>query len=446
MQFRNSFKNSYIVLSVVLLTVALASAQVEAPATPELPIPNIDAITRADRNTQPTQEELQSSTFILKTQPHPALGDGYVIVTDHRDAGYLEPLRRLAKHRKGTVIQVDDLAALVRRADAREKLITRLQKAAPRFVAIAPRAESYRENTLLAIWQVLSSLDADPQLDVYPGLLVAPSLAAFEALVERSIRYEPQRPSAVRPFVVGQVVNFTVSGQRSLQKVGIMKVLFGQYGCSTPSLVARTFQARKPDAGNPTEDHQWEISADAPRRLISVLPPQVKRAMDEASLLVMYGHGAPGMVCGMDIRALGDVKMTNKVVLCGSCFSAAPRESDFPAMPRGPDGSEIQRDKKSIAMGAVENGATVVYGHMRLNGGFPQLFPVLEAWMDGLTVGEAYQRQINAIIALGRLRPAEFVLADIEDRPAAARRNTLLYVVIGDPALQPLMKMQKKRG
>jgi hypothetical protein len=86
-------------------------------------------------------------------------------------------------------------------------------------------------------------------------------------------------------------------------------------------------------------------------------------------------------------------------------------------------------------MRAVENGAVVVYAHMRENAGFPHLFPVLEAWMDGLTVGEAYQRQINALIAFHGSSADDLISRDVE------ASNGLLYVIIGDPALQPLAKM-----
>jgi len=86
-------------------------------------------------------------------------------------------------------------------------------------------------------------------------------------------------------------------------------------------------------------------------------------------------------------------------------------------------------------MRAVENGAVVVYAHMAENAGFPHLFPVLEAWMDGLTVGEAYQRLINALIAF------DGISSDAQSARKVADTNGLLYVIIGDPALQPLVKM-----
>ncbi|MCC6126699.1 MAG: hypothetical protein IT426_17190 [Pirellulales bacterium] len=421
-----------------LLAVNLAFAQGQNAATPELPIPRIDELIRADRHTRPSPEEVRSAAFLVKTEPHRVAGNAYAIVTDHREEGFLEPMRRLAKHHAGVIIEVDDLGELSRDEKAREKLITQLRQANPRFVAIAPRRESFRENMLLNLWRVLSTLDPDPQIDAFPGLLLAPNSKAFAALVDRSIAYRPPEKTAFRPFVMGQVLDSSVMGQRSLQKVGIMETVFAERGYSTSSLITRSFRAGKPDAGESGGERQWEISAEAPRKPIATLPPRAKKSLDDASLLVIYGHGVPGMTCGLDVGAFRDVEMKNKVVLCGSCFSAAPRKSDFPAMPRGPDGSEVQFEKEDIAFRAVENGSVAVYGHMRLNAGFPNLYPVLEAWMSGATIGEAYQRQLNALIALSGLTAEEFVLQDTKNQPAAMRRNALLYVIIGDPALQPL--------
>jgi hypothetical protein len=408
-----------------------------------LEIPQLDSITRVDSKTRPSKDEMMRSCYIMKTKPHAVKGDAYVIVTDHTDDGYLKPLQRLAKHRGGVILPVEDLAALPKSRKAREELTTRLRKANPRFVAIAPRLESYREYMLLAMWEVLSTLDPDPQIDVFPGLLLAPDRQAFEALIDHSINYKSQDKATVRPFVMGQVVDASASGQKSLVKVGIMSNVFAEYGCKTPSLVVRTFQAKQPEGSRPAREQQWEVTAKAPRQFVTELPPQAKQALDEASLLIMFGHGVPGMTCSLDVNAFHNVKMANQVVLCGSCFSAAAPESDFPAMARGADGSPIANKKERFVMRAVKNGAVVAFGHMRENEGFPQLYPVLESWMNGLTVGEAYQRQLNAIIELRGFRAGEFLPKDknAENAMATMRRNGLLYVIIGDPALTPMVKL-----
>ena len=112
----------------------------------------------------------------------------------------------------------------------------------------------------------------------------------------------------------------------------------------------------------------------------------------------MFGHGVPGMTCGMRVEAFDNLALTNKVILCGSCFSAAPAQSDFPKMAVGPDGSEVVANRKRFLMEAVEHGAVVAYGHMRLNAGFPHLYPVLDSLLHGETVGEAYQRLIDGLL------------------------------------------------
>jgi hypothetical protein len=154
----------------------------------------------------------------------------------------------------------------------------------------------------------------------------------------------------------------------------------------------------------------------------------------------MFGHGTPGMTCGMRVEAFDHVALTSKVILCGSCMSAAPQRSDFPRMAVGPDGSEVVADRKRFLMEAIERGAVAAYGHMRLNAGFPHLYPVLDALLQGETVGEAYQRLIDGLLEWTGLEPDQLVLAHPETAamPALMRRNQLLYVFVGDPALRPL--------
>ncbi len=79
---------------------------------------------------------------------------------------------------------------------------------------------------------------------------------------------------------------------------------------------------------------------------------------------------------------------------------------------------------------------------MRENGGFPRMVPVLEAWMNGLTVGEAYQRLVNAIIDVNGFAAGDFILppADRDNPRAAMRRSALLYAIVGDPASTPLTR------
>ena len=104
---------SIVPLAFVLLALGAAGLEQSRAATPEeLPVPSLDSITRADRHTRPNRAEMESSTFILKTEPHPVKGNAYVIVTDHDDKAYLTALQRLSKHRAGTILHVADLSRL----------------------------------------------------------------------------------------------------------------------------------------------------------------------------------------------------------------------------------------------------------------------------------------------------------------------------------------------
>jgi hypothetical protein len=401
----------------------------------ELPAPNIRDVTRVDRITLPSPQDMVTATFILKTVPHPTAGDAYVIVTDQTDAGFLDPLRRLAEFHHGSIIEVGDLGAL--RTDAAEcdQLISSLRRAQPRYLAVAPKLSSFTAPMLLGLWQVLTTVSDDQRLSVFPGILVAPNQAAFASLIDRSISYQPQAVRQVRPFVIGQVIGPLPYGQRSLQKVRMMRNLFADYGCTTSSLVTLEHSAVAMNVTIAPVIDEWQVAVSAAGHPIPAIPAAVRPALDRSSLLLLFGHGNPGTACSLEVAAFRDVPMTGKTVMCGDCFSAAPAESGLSPAARSPGGQRGERNEDSFAMRSVENGAVVVYAHMRENAGFPHLFPVLEAWMNGLTVGEAYQRQMNALLAFAGLS------TDDLDSMTVADANALLYVIIGDPALQPLAKM-----
>ena len=112
-------------------------------------------------------------------------------------------------------------------------------------------------------------------------------------------------------------------------------------------------------------------------------------------------------------------------------------------MSRAPGGYTVSK-RPAFATQCVDQGAIVFFGHMRLSSGFPHLYPVLEQWMAGKTVGESYQQLINGIIGMRSYRSGKYIIPD----PARAERrltqNTLLYVVLGDPALVPVAALSKK--
>ena len=379
-----------------------------------------------------------TSQYILRTEAHPVAGDAYVVVTDHRDDAYLGPLAPARRHHGGTVIQVDDLGALAERP-AREELARRLVAAKVGYVAVAPRLESFRENMLLGLWGVLATLDDDPELDARPGLLVAPDAASFAALIDRSIAYRPTPRAAFRPFVISQLGDGSPGRDAVAPEArGAAQSCSAGSASRPPAWSCASSPATGPASRARTSGWRGRAARAGswPR-----CPSRPRRAFDEASLIVMFGHGTPGMICGMRVEAFDRRSFANKVVLCGSCMSAAPDAIRLAARcASGPTAPRSSPAGSGMLMEAVERGAVVTYAHMRVNAGFPHLFPVLESLLRGETVGEAYQRLIDGLLTWTRLEPDDLVLAksDQDDEIAAMRRNQMLYVLVGDPALRPL--------
>ena len=150
----------------------------------------------------------------------------------------------------------------------------------------------------------------------------------------------------------------------------------------------------------------------------------------------MHGHGIPGMSCSVDIKALPN-DLSGKILMSGSCFSAAPWRSDLPKLREAPGGYQVEQ-RDAFVIRAVDRGAVVAFGHQRLSLGFPHVFPVLEGWLEGQTVGQAYQQLLNALIDLQQTKPGNFVITEDRQGQRQIPQNTLLYVIVGDPALIPM--------
>ena len=79
----------------------------------------------------------------------------------------------------------------------------------------------------------------------------------------------------------------------------------------------------------------------------------------------------------------------------------------------------------------------MILGHMGLCGGFPKVFPMSELVLDGNSIGESYQRLMNALIA-GKPIPAYYPAPEKRRLNSRDSANGLLYVLWGDPALVPI--------
>ena len=116
------------------------------------------------------------------------------------------------------------------------------------------------------------------------------------------------------------------------------------------------------------------------------------------------------MSCSVDIDALPE-DLNGKIVLSGSCFSASPWRSDLPKLREAPGGYQMEQ-RDAFVIRAVDQGAIVAFGHQRLSSGFPHLFPVLEDWLEGQSVGQAYQQLLNGLIDLQQTGPGDFMIAE----------------------------------
>ena len=405
----------------------------------ELTIPAIKDVPRIDRSSpRPPITVLRNSAFALKLKSHPVVGSKYVILTDHQEEAYLASLQRLAKHHQGLLLKVPDLTQLPKEAAQRTALKKRLLDAQVKYLAIAPRVTSFRENTLLALWEVLTTLDADPQLDVYPGILLASNPKAFDRLIQQSIDHKPKTAKTLKPLAISQVR--TRSELRSLQKAGILRNVFQSHGIKTP-IVAIYCPAAKGAPELPGDD-VWNLATSEPREFVKKFPQEPGQALRNSNLVVMHGHGIPGMSCSVDIDAIPS-DFTGKMILSGSCFAASPAKSDLPAMSRAPGGYTVSQ-RAAFATQSVDQGAIVFFGHMRLSSGFPHLYPVLEQWVAGKSIGESYQQLMNAIMTMRGLRPGNFILPNPSEAGRRLPQNILLYVVLGAPALVPVSGLPKK--
>ncbi len=402
----------------------------------EFRVPEVEELPRIDRNSpRPSSYHLRNSAYILSFEDHAPNGKGYVILTDHTEPAYLQSLERLSKHRKGTIVITEDLAKL-HIPETLASLRRKLNILKPKFVALAPRLKSYRENMVLGAWELLTTLDDDRYLDAYPGILLASSADSFKQLIDRTIDYRRIPQSKLKPFAISQVPSDTES--RSLQKAGILRDFFEDYGIKTPTMAIYT-----PSAKNAPElkgDELWKIRLTEKGNFVKKFAPKPRQALHKSQLVIMHGHGIPGMSCSVDLEGIPS-KSKNQIILSGSCFSAVPIRSDFPRMTSAPGGYKVSQ-RPAFATRYVDQGATVFFGHMRLSYGFPHLYPVMEKWLKGGSVGEAYQQLINGLIDMRGFGPGRYV---VTPSPPQRRlpQNILLYVVFGDPALIPFEPLSK---
>lgn len=391
-------------------------------------VPDIADLKRIGKGVRLSRDDARNSAFVLATEAHAVDGMQYVILTDHVDSAYFEPLQQLATHHQGEILRVSDLALLYEQPKQFAELKKRLQEIAPRYVAIAPRLDSFRENMLMGMWELLSTLDNDPEIDVFPGFLVASNASAFSKLIEQSLKHAALARGKLKPITVSQVLSDAET--RSLQKAAMLRRHFRKSNLETP--VVAIYGNKAKTAPRLKGEQVWNLETPGGGEFIESFSPELLSKFEESNLIIMHGHGIPGMSCSVDIQGI-PANLHGKVLMTGSCFSASPNKSDLPEMRDAPGGYTVQK-RDAFVLRAIDQGAIVAFGHQRLSSGFPHLYPVLECWLEGNTVGEGYQRLMNGLIKLKEVKSGEFVIREKTKKPP---QNSLLYVVIGDPALQP---------
>ncbi|MGB0759963.1 MAG: hypothetical protein ACPGPS_10505 [Rubripirellula sp.] len=394
---------------------------------PRFVVPEIADLKRIGKGVRLSRDDARNSAFVLGTESHTVDGTQYVILTDHVDPAFLEPLQKLAAHHHGHILSVPDLALLHDQAKQFSDLKKQLMEVDPKYVAIVPRLDSFRENMLMGMWELLSTLDNDPEIDVLPGILLASDAPAFSNLIQQSLTHAPVSNAKLKPIAVSQVL--TDAETRSLQKAAILRQHFRKSKLDMP--VVAIYGQKAKTAPRLKGEQVWNLETPGGGQFIESFSPELSGKFEESNLIVMHGHGIPGMSCSVDIQGI-PANLQGKVLMTGSCFSASPSKSDLPEMRDAPGGYTVQK-RDAFVLRAVDQGAIVAFGHQRLSSGFPHLYPVLECWLAGNTVGEGYQRLMNGLINLKEVRSGDFVIREKTKRPP---QNSLLYVVIGDPALQ----------
>ncbi len=369
------------------------------------------------------------STGLAETEAHPVSSEGYLILTDHTDPVARGALDQLAEFRGGEVMALKSLGTLFESPQEIELVQDAIRDLNPRFVAIAPKIESYRENLHLCVLKLLSGLDEDPELDVFPGYLMASDAEGLAALVERTVEFQALGTEEIEPVSIGAIEDTDARRYRSYQKAKVMQRMFADEGKDSPVIIITTRQSHTEREDFPKiSDKEGNIVMlpQSERYTFDQLSLPAELALDQSNVLFMYGHGTTDRICGTDVDAFDEVDFTDELVFCGSCMSASPYDADRVDL-------ESKREDKRFAFHAIENGAVMFFGHMGLCGGFPKVFPMSELVLSGSSTGEAYQQVMNAIIG-GKSIP-DYYSGRAGTRDAA---NGHLYVLWGDPALVPI--------
>lgn len=421
--------NRILIYTLVFATVSLLSA-------PEVAALNVDGkvdsvfqqfnISRAASVMAVPPEKRGARSYTYLTDLHVPTGHSYVVITD-MTGPWFASVEKLARAHDGKIVQLADMRALTSDAELKQKLLADLVKLQPEYVALCPRIENFSENVTLAVWDVLTAY-GEGSINVYPSFLVAPDAVSFAALVERSLNGLPIAPSAINAFIVGQSTTASAGGTRAVQKAMVMRKLVADLQGTSNSVIVKTDDSVE---DLPAQAEPKVATIDASGHRVFSLGPQLQAQLANSNLMILFGHGSPGMTCTLDVSSFRNIPLTNQIVLCGSCFSATPDYTDIPSL-----AARSGKHSAPFFKRAIENGARVFYGHMHENGGFPEMFVVFDALLHGETIGQGYQRLLNVQVKESPVPAGRYVMtaSQLADDTFVNQRNGLLYMMIGDPA------------
>ena len=118
--------------------------------------------------------------------------------------------------------------------------------------------------------------------------------------MDRSIEHKPQQASQLHPLAISQIPR--PEELRSLQKAGVLRKWFSRADIATP--IVAVYSRRAVEAAKLSGMNIWNLQATSQQPFIKSLPKEVDAAFRAASLVVMHGHGVPGMSCRVDIDGL----------------------------------------------------------------------------------------------------------------------------------------------
>ena len=170
----------------------------------------------------------------------------------------------------------------------------------------------------------------------FPDFWWRPS--AFAALIEQSLKHDSVSHKDLKPLAVSQVL--TNVETRSLQKAAMLRKHFRKSNLETP--IVAVYGNKATTAPRLEGTQVWNLKAPGAGKFIESFSSDLSDKFDESNLIIMHGHGVPGMSCSVDNQGI-PADLHGKVLMTGSCFSASPRKSDLPEMRDAPGGFTVEK-------------------------------------------------------------------------------------------------------